>query len=106
MEKAAKKPSAIRYLAAVAGLLIILLGILDVISTNLVLAAGGIEQNPIVAWTMRYLEAWWHMPKILIHVTVGFLVFHMLKTRFTAALAFLLVLFYGAVVHHNLTLIL
>lgn len=106
MDQASTRSLSFRLLGAVVGVLIVVLGILDVVSTNLVLAAGGRELNPIVSWTMEHLEAWWHMPKILIHVVAGLLVYHMLYTRFTAALAMMLVFLYAVVVHHNFTLIL
>ena len=106
MERVAGRSVSFRYLGAVVGSLIVVLGILDVISTNLVIAAGGKEMNPIVRWTMDHLETWWHMPKILIHVVAGLLVYHMLYTRLTTALALLLVFLYGVVVHHNFKLLL
>lgn len=98
------KSVSIRHLGALFGVLIVLVGILDVISTNLVLQAGGIETNPIVVWTMERLDEWWHVPKMVIHLVAGLLVYHLLSTRFTAALAFLLVFMYGVVVHHNFSL--
>lgn len=104
MQTTPVRSASFRYVGAITGVLIIVLGILDIISTNLVLAVGGVELNPIVAWSMEQLESWWHMPKLIVHLVAGLLVFHLLNSRFTAALAFLLVLLYGLVVHHNLSL--
>ena len=105
MVTAAVDSISIRHLGADLGVLIVLLGVLDVISTNMVIAAGGTEMNPIVSWTMEQLEHWWQMPKLAIHIVAGLLVFHWLNSRFTATLAFMLVFMYGVVVHHNFSLL-
>lgn len=95
----------LRYFAAFIGTLIVVLGILDVVSTNLVLEAGGIELNPIVALWMDHLDSWWHLPKLAIHLVAAFLVYYLLYTRFTAAVALLVVFLYGIIVHHNFSLV-
>ena len=105
MQRIPTRSISLRYTGAVLGILIVLLGIVDVISTNMVLAKGGVELNPIVAWIMEQLDQWWHMPKLAIHVAAGFLVFYLLNSRFTATVALLLVCLYGVVVHHNLSLL-
>ena len=105
MERTHTRSLPLRYFAAFIGTMILVLGILDVISTNLVLEAGGVEMNPIVAWWMKHLEYWWHLPKLLIHLLAAFLVYYLLYSRFTAAVALLVVFFYGLVVHHNFSLI-
>ena len=105
MQRAPTRSISLRYAGAILGVLIVLLGIVDVISTNMVLAAGGVEQNPIVAWIMEQLDSWWHMPKLLIHVVAGLLIYHLMNSRFTATVAVLLVLLYAAVVHHNFSLL-
>ena len=105
MQTTPSRSISLRYAGAVLGILIVLLGIVDVISTNMVLAAGGVELNPIVAWIMEQLDHWWHLPKLLVHAVAGFLVYHLLNSRFTATVALLLVFLYGVVVHHNLSLL-
>ncbi|MCG8544241.1 MAG: DUF5658 family protein [Alphaproteobacteria bacterium] len=105
MQRTPTRSISLRYAGAVLGTLIVLLGIVDVVSTNMVLAAGGVELNPIVAWIMEQLDHWWHLPKLLVHVVAGFLVYHLLNSRFTATVALLLVFLYGVVVHHNLSLL-
>jgi mannose/fructose/N-acetylgalactosamine-specific phosphotransferase system component IID len=106
MEGTPARSERFRYFAAFIGTMIVVLGILDVVSTNLVIDAGGEELNPIVALWMDHLDNWWHLPKLLIHVVAAFLVYYMLYTRFTAAIALLVVFVYGLIVHHNFSLVL
>lgn len=105
MEKVQDRPAPLRYFAAFLGTMIVVLGILDVVSTNLVLAAGGVELNPIVALWMKHLDSWWHLPKLLIHLLAAYLVYCLLYTRFTATVAVLVVFLYGIIVHHNFSLV-
>jgi hypothetical protein len=97
----ADKVDRTKRIGAVFGVLIVLLGVLDVISTNLVLAAGGSELNPIVAWFMEVLDHWWHLPKLALHVLAGLLVYHVLRSRLAATCAIILIIFYVAVVQNN-----
>ena len=88
-------------MGAICGALIVLLGILDVISTNLVIAAGGSELNPIVLWIMESLDHLWYVPKLALHVLAGVLVYHVLQSRLAATCTVALIVFYSAVVHNN-----
>jgi len=97
----AKRTNGTRMMGAVIGILIIGLGILDVISTNLVLAAGGTELNPVVAWIMDGLDSWWPIPKMALHILAGVLAFYALRSRLAATCAFVLVVFYMFVVQNN-----
>lgn len=90
-----------RVMGAIFGVLIVLLGVLDVISTNLVLAAGGTELNPIVAWFMESLDSWWLVPKLTLHIIAGLLVYHVLRSRLAASCAVILIIFYVIVVQNN-----
>lgn len=105
MEKTSARSTPLRYFAAFIGTMIVMLGILDVVSTNLVLSAGGVELNPIVALWIKHLDQWWHLPKLMVHVIAAFLVYSLLYTRFTAAIALVVVFAYGAIVHHNFSLL-
>jgi len=40
------------------------LQVADVLTTQHVLAAGGFEANPLVAWTMDHCGAWWPLVKL------------------------------------------
>ena len=99
------RSAGLRYFAAFIGTLIVVLGILDVVSTNLVIEAGGVEMNPIVSLWMDHLDEWWHLPKLAIHFVAALLVYYLLYTRFTAAVAVLVVFLYGIIVHHNFSLV-
>jgi mannose/fructose/N-acetylgalactosamine-specific phosphotransferase system component IID len=104
MEQVMTRSTPLRYFAAFLGTLIVVMGILDVVSTNLVLQAGGSEMNPIVALWIEHLDQWWHLPKMAIHLLAAYVVYYLLYTRFTAALALLVVFAYGIVIHHNFSL--
>ena len=52
-------------------LLIVLVGVLDVVSTNASIAAGGSENNVLIAGLMTQLGAWWFVPKLATHITVA-----------------------------------
>lgn len=54
--------------------LMIVLGSLDVMSTNLGLAAGAVELNPIVRWVQATLGDWWSVPKMLLHAITAAMV--------------------------------
>lgn len=105
MEKVNNRSLPLRYFAAFVGTMIIVLGILDVVSTNLVLQAGGVEMNPIVAFWMEHLDHWWLLPKLMIHLLAAYLVYYLLSSRFTAVVALLILFLYGVIVHHNFSLI-
>jgi len=42
------------------------LQILDVLSTELVLAKGGWESNPLGVWAIANMGAWWWLPKLAV----------------------------------------
>ncbi len=42
------------------------LQILDVATTNLALANGAVEANPLAALAMVHLGAWWMVPKLMV----------------------------------------
>lgn len=48
----------------IAGILITL-AILDVITTNLGLAAGAVEANKLIRWFQKNLGDWWFVPRLL-----------------------------------------
>ena len=66
-------------------LLLIFMGlqILDVLSTNLVLANGGWEANPLGVWRIR-TWAWWWLPKLAV-MLVCTLVMSRWRLRFVVA---------------------
>ena len=50
--------------ALVVGLSVIIVGTLDVISTNAGLLAGAVEINPLMAAMQDFLGHWWFVPKM------------------------------------------
>ncbi len=45
--------------------ILIVLAILDVITTNLGLAAGAVEINKLMRWFQKNLGDWWFVPRLL-----------------------------------------
>ena len=62
----------------------VLLQLLDVFTTNRVLAAGGFEANPLMADVMARLGSLWWMPKLAIALTCALVLFQG-RRRFLAA---------------------
>lgn len=67
-------------------LLLIFMGlqILDVLSTNLVLANGGWEANPLGVWAIANMGVWWWLPKLAV-MLVCTLVMSRWRLRFVVA---------------------
>lgn len=53
--------------ARVLAALIVLVGILDVVSTNAALAAGYMESNVLIAAIQATWGIWWFVPKLAVH---------------------------------------
>lgn len=66
--------------AGVLAVLIVVVGFFDVISTNVTLAAGNVERNPLIRWIQHHLNEWWFLPKIAVHFLLA-LVILWLPTR-------------------------
>ncbi len=64
----------LRMTAQFIALMIVVVGILDVISTNASIAAGGSETNALIAAFMTQLGSWWFLPKMAVHVFVALFV--------------------------------
>jgi hypothetical protein len=64
----------VRGTALLLAVLLVVVGILDVISTNASLAAGNAEENPLVAALQRGWGVWWFVPKLAVHVALATLV--------------------------------
>ena len=52
-------------------LMIVVVGVLDIVSTNASIAAGGIENNVFVAALMVQMGNWWFVPKLVVHLLVA-----------------------------------
>lgn len=55
-----------RNFSYVLAIVFVIISILDVISTNMGLAAGATEANPIMAFIQELLGIYWFIPKILL----------------------------------------
>ena len=86
--------------AGVLAVLIVVIGIFDVISTNVTLAAGNRESNPLVLWVQHHLEEWWFIPKITVHFLLAIVILW-LPTQRMIWNARIGVVIYTLVVAHN-----
>ena len=69
-----------RALAAV----IMIVGGLDLVSTNVALADGQIEGNPMVRWFQESMGNWWSIPKMAFHLSLACLVLWIPSKRMLA----------------------
>ena len=69
-----------RVLAAV----MVIIGGLDVVSTNAALAAGQIEANPMVRSLQADMGTWWSLPKMAFHLVLAYLVLWIPSKRMLA----------------------
>jgi hypothetical protein len=83
----------------VLALAVLVLQLLDVWTTNTILAAGGRERNPLVRWCMARFGRWWWGPKL---VLVGLALAALLDEEADWRLLAVLVLVYVGVVGQNL----
>lgn len=84
-------------------LLFVVLGSLDVVSSEAALAAGFPEGNPVVRLMQLHLGDWWAVPKVAAHVLLGAIVVW-LPTRKLLLAAAAMVAVYAVIVGRNLML--
>lgn len=87
---------AARVLAA----LLVVVGGLDLISTNAALAAGHLEGNSLVAVLQAELGPWWSVPKIVFHLLLAWFVLW-LPSKKMLKMACLVVAGYAVIVANN-----
>ncbi len=90
-------------LARVLAFLFVVIGSLDVVSTNVAQAAGYPEANPVMRLMQEQLGAWWAVPKVALHLGLASIVLW-LPTRKLLAAAGMMVVLYIAIVSHNFSL--
>lgn len=61
-------------IARILSFLIIIVGVLDAVSTNAGLKVGGYEMNPVIRFIMLHIGEMWVAPKLLVHVWLAFMV--------------------------------
>ncbi len=58
----------------VLALFLLILGGLDAASTNVALAAGHIESNPLMRSLQADMSFWWSFPKMGVHLVIAYLI--------------------------------
>jgi hypothetical protein len=81
-------------------LVFVVVGSLDVVSTNAALAAGHLEGNPLVGSLQASLGPWWALPKVAFHLALAYLILW-IPSRRTLRTAVFVNLGYGALVANN-----
>ncbi len=75
----------------------VVIGGLDIISTNAALAAGHFEGNPLIRSLQADMGSWWSLPKMAFHLLLAYLILwipskRMLATGSLVSVAYLLLL--------------
>ena len=74
----------LRNLGRILALAIVIVGGLDLISTNIALGAGQIEANPVLRSMQTDLGPWWSLPKMAFHLALAYLVLWLPSKRMLA----------------------
>ena len=87
----------LRYWGRVLALAMMIVGGLDLVSTNVALAAGQIEGNPLLRSMQLDLGSWWSLPKMAFHLALAYLVLwipskRMLATGAVVSVAYVLLI--------------
>ncbi len=90
-------------LARVLALLFVVVGSLDVVSTNAAQAVGFPEGNPVIRLMQDQMGVWWAAPKAAAHLALASMILW-LPTRKLLAAAGMMTVLYGAMVIHNFSL--
>lgn len=85
--------------APVVALVVLVVGILDAVSTNAGLLAGAVEVNPLMAYAQASLGPWWVVPKIGLQLITAAIV--LLRPARTVFACVGVVMAYNAVVVFN-----
>ncbi len=81
----------------VLALAMVIMGGLDLVSTNAALAAGQLEGNPLLRSIQLDLGIWWSLPKMAFHLALAYLVLwipskRMLATGAVVSVAYVLMI--------------
>ncbi len=63
---------------------LVIIGGLDIVSTNAALAAGQIEAKPLVRSLQADMGSWWTLPKMAFHLVLAYLVLWIPSKRMLA----------------------
>ena len=98
-----REDSALRMTAQLLALMIVVVGILDVVSTNAFLAAGHREANALIAVLMVQLGSWWFVPKLVVHSLVALVILWIPSLRMISV-ARVCVVVYALIITSNMHL--
>lgn len=90
----------VRNTAFFLAFLILVAGGFDLASTNVALAAGQIEGNPVVRMVMSEAGQWWSVPKMAFHLVLAFSIL-LLPSRRMICTARIVVAGYIAIAMNN-----
>ena len=93
--------AALRHTGFALAAMLLIAGGMDTVSTNVALAAGYAEGNPIVGSLQTTLGSWWALPKIALHLAAAYLVLWQPSRRMIRC-ARLVVAGYALIVFNNL----
>ena len=74
----------LRRWGRILALAIVIVGGLDLVSTNVALAAGQLEGNPLLRSIQMDLGSWWSLPKMAFHLALAYLVLWIPSKRMLA----------------------
>ncbi len=74
----------LRYWGRVLAAVFVVIGGLDLVSTNAALAAGHFEGNPLVRSLQADMGSWWSLPKMGFHLLLAYLILWIPSKRMLA----------------------
>ncbi len=74
----------LRYWGRVLAAVFVVIGGLDIISTNAALAAGHFEGNPLIRSLQADMGTWWSLPKMGFHLVLAYLILWIPSKRMLA----------------------
>ncbi len=74
----------LRRWGRVLAMAMVIMGGLDLVSTNAALAAGQLEGNPLLRSIQMDLGSWWSLPKMAFHLALAYLVLWIPSKRMLA----------------------
>ena len=74
----------LRYWGRVLAAVFVVIGGLDIVSTNAALAAGQFEGNPLIRWLQADMGPWWSLPKMAFHLLLAYLILWIPSKRMLA----------------------
>ncbi len=85
----------------VLALFLLMLGGLDAASTNVALAAGHFESNPLMRSLQADMSFWWSFPKMGVHLAIAFLILWFPSKRVLASGTMLSALYVLLVINNS-----